>query len=146
VQDLGLIETSYGQKEKVRLIWVTAHKNERGENITVQGTYTRSLHEKSALAKAIKGITGSVPQKLDLEALIGTCSQLVIQHNENDGRVYANVSLILKTNETMAIPATYKSRDARRKEIRNLEDRTTEAARRNSGVPKVVIPDSREAF
>lgn len=99
VVDLGLVDTQFGPKEKVRFVWLTSETDSEGRTKMAFQTFTKSLHEKATLTKTVKSMLGKVPTagSFDLESLIGHNARLVIQHNEGkEGQVYANVSSILK--------------------------------------------------
>lgn len=98
IRELGKVETSFGAKEKLLFIWEVEQVDSKGEPVKVFQRFTKSLHPKAALYKAVRSITGEDPgDEFDLSKLIGTSVQLVIQHNESDdGVIYANVAAILR--------------------------------------------------
>lgn len=49
VIELGLVETPWGAKPKVKLVFELAQQKPNGYRVTASRTYTKSLHEKSAL-------------------------------------------------------------------------------------------------
>lgn len=98
IVDLGVVDTAFGPKEKVRFVWLTSEVDAEGRTMRAFQTFTKSLHEKATLTKTVKQIA-KVPTSgsFDLEGLLGTQARLVIQHSEGkEGKVYANVSSILK--------------------------------------------------
>jgi hypothetical protein len=109
VQDLGEVVGQFGSKNKVRLVWVSDEINSDGDPIIVMLSVTNSMHEKSTLRKTVKSILGRDPGdgEFDLESLVGSQNQLVIVHNESEGRTYANVTTILKGQATVEIPADF---------------------------------------
>jgi hypothetical protein len=114
VVDLGMMDTAFGPKEKVRLVWITGEADSSGKTKYAFQTFTKSLHEKASLAKFVKQILGAqgIPTagKFDLESLLGTKGRLIIQHNEGkEGRVYANVTSFLKADKNT--PAVSVPRD-----------------------------------
>lgn len=100
VVDKGIVETAFGPKPKVMFTYVTDEADESGAMKYVFQSFTASLHEKAGLRKAVKAVRGGKDidgAAFDVETLIGSQVQLVIQHNEGrDGKVYANVASILK--------------------------------------------------
>jgi hypothetical protein len=96
VEDLGIIETQYGKKHQVRIVWQLAAKMDDGRPFTIGRRYGLSLHEKSALFKDLKSYAKKAPpQNLDLETLIGKPCQILVTHTERDGSTYANVQAVL---------------------------------------------------
>ena len=116
VVDLGVVQTAFGPKPKVRLVFLSDEADEGGRTKYVFASYTASLHEKAGLRKAVKAIRGGRDiegSSFDVETLIGAQVQLVIQHAEGrDGKVYANVSSYLKPKAgiKVAIPADFTRR------------------------------------
>ena len=111
VIDLGPTATAFGVKNKVQIVWLLdAYDEESGDQFRVSSFYNASLHEKSNLRKDLKQILGSdVSGSFDLETILGMNSQLVIQHNESDGKTYANIVAILKApkGKKLEIPAEF---------------------------------------
>ena len=109
--DLGKVQTAFGEKDKVRFVWLTDEADENGRTKRVSKSYTKSLHEKANLRKDVEKILGKPlgsAQSFDVEKLIGAQNQLVIEHNEGtDGKVYGNVKAIMKPKEKLAIPADF---------------------------------------
>ena len=96
VEDLGVVETQYGKKHQVRIVWQLAAKMDDGRPFTIGRRYGLSLHEKAALFKDLKSYAKKAPpQNLDLETLIGKPCQILVTHTERDGSTYANVQAVL---------------------------------------------------
>jgi hypothetical protein len=97
VIDLGEVETGFGVKPRVRLVYLLDQNDSEGNPFRVVATYTASLHEKANLRKALKQILGAdVSGEFDLEELLGINNQLVVQTTEKDDKVYTNIVAILK--------------------------------------------------
>jgi hypothetical protein len=97
VIDLGEVDTQYGKRDRVRKIWLVDQRDKEGKLIAVAHSYTKSLHEKSSLRKAIKAILGRDPgNSMDLETLLGTNMRLVIEHREYDDRTFAAIAVMLR--------------------------------------------------
>jgi hypothetical protein len=112
VVDKGMVQTAFGEKHKVMFVFLTDEADEDGKTKYVFSSYTASLHEKAGLRKAVKAIRGRDIEgdTFDIETLIGSQVQLVIQHNEaTNGKVYANIQAILKSKSgvKVAIPADF---------------------------------------
>ena len=97
IKDLGIVETKNGPKDKVRFVWsTTTERSTQGESFKIFQSFSKSLHPMSYLFKTLRQITGENPTDgFNLVTLIGTEVQLIIQHNERDGVVYANVAAII---------------------------------------------------
>ena len=99
--DLGQLETPWGPKHKVSLIFELETTDEEGRRFIVGKRFTRSLNEKASLRKflekwrASKYSPDELQQGVDLEALIGINATLFIVHNETEERTYANIESIL---------------------------------------------------
>lgn len=111
VVDLGMVDTQWGKKPKVRLVWEVEAKQDDGKPFRVVQSYGASVGPKSTLRKHLKGWRGRdfTPEELkgfDLEKIIGVNCQLIVIHNESDdGRVFANVETILKPNGVKLTPS-----------------------------------------
>jgi hypothetical protein len=103
VVDLGNEENQWGNQHKCRIAWELASVMEDGRRFTAQQKFTVSLHEKSSLYKLLRSWRGKpfTAQELagfDLEKVIGAPCQLVITHEEKDGKVYGNITAIMKAD------------------------------------------------
>ena len=103
IVDLGLKETKFGLKHKVRFTWQTDRVNpETGARFDCIRSYTRSMDRRSTLRTHLESWRGrsfsepELKQGFDLERLIGVNAYLNITHQATaDGRIYANVSAIM---------------------------------------------------
>lgn len=106
VIDLGVQQTSFGDKRQVRLSWEIDEKREDGKRFAVSRNYTMSLNQKAALRKDIEAWRGKPFTKeeldgFDLEKLLGAPALVNVVHNEKDGNTYANVSGISRLPKGM---------------------------------------------
>ena len=99
---IGKIETPWGAKHKVSLIFELETTDEDGRRFIVGKRFTKSLNEKASLRKFLEKWRGSkyTPDELqkgvDLENLIGLNATLFIVHNEtSEERIFANIESIL---------------------------------------------------
>lgn len=98
---LGEIETPWGPKQKVSLIFELDAEDENGNRYVVGKRYTQSLNEKSNLRKDLERWRNKKfkPQELkngfDLESLIEVSCIVFISHNVTEKRTYANIDSIL---------------------------------------------------
>ena len=99
--DLGQLETPWGPKHKVSLIFELETEDDNGKRFIVGKRFTKSLNEKAALRKflekwrGIKYTPAELQEGVDLENLIGMSATLFIVHNETEERTYANIESIL---------------------------------------------------
>jgi hypothetical protein len=102
VVDKGLVDTQYGEKHKVVLVWETDKRMEDGKPFTVRRMYTFSLHPKSSLHKDLVAWRGQpftaeqLKKGFDVEKVIGTCCQILVKHADRDGQIWADVAAIMK--------------------------------------------------
>ena len=112
VVDLGLEETKWGKKEKVRIAWQTEatysdENTQKEKRFVVVSKYTLSLNEKATLRHHLEAWRGKKFTKeelrgFDLEVLIGANCQLQIIHNiADDGRTYANIQAVVPLGKGM---------------------------------------------
>ena len=125
IVDLGIQPSQYGDKHKVRFVWLTDEEDSEGYTKRAFETFTLSpqclTHEKAGLRKRLEPIAKEnkivlpTSGKFDLDVFIGVNRQLVIQHNENaKGDVFANVSSTLPLKPGMqkiSIPADFKRKE-----------------------------------
>lgn len=117
VVDLGLQETQWGPKEKVRIMWALDAVDETtGKAFLVGQMYTLSLSEKATLRHHLEAwrgrkFTQDELQGFDLEKLIGVNCQVQVVHNLADGgRIFGNVQAIVPLGKGMVKmhgPETY---------------------------------------
>lgn len=107
--DLGLKQTDYGEKHKVRLVFQTKDLDEEsGAPFQIGRQVTASLHEKATLSKMIESWTGKKLTDEDREVgvsedlLLGANGYANVVHNENAGKTYANIDSIMPLPKGMA--------------------------------------------
>jgi len=104
------------------LIWKVEEKDSKGEIKLHYDFFSKTVHEKSKLLKAVRGFTGTNPVKpFRLRNLLGRQAELQIVHNEKNGVTYANVVAYLKPqpptpSEKRSQPRTTKSAGSTKKE------------------------------
>lgn len=82
------------EKERVRFSWeLKGVFTSNGDPMRVFDTYNLSLHPKSFLCGAIRGIIGREPgEEFDIDSLLGVERDLALKHNEgDDGKTYCNI-------------------------------------------------------
>jgi hypothetical protein len=110
-------QTPFGIKDKVMFVWLTDEADENGSTKLAFQSFGKSLYKspqgkESNLRKAVRTILGKDidTDNFDVESLIGSQAQLVIQHNEAaSGKVFANVQAILKpkAGSRVTIPSDF---------------------------------------
>lgn len=102
--DLGIKETPWGLKHKVRLVLELDKAKKDGTPFTAAKQFTAVLGEKSNLDKFISAIRGQAftakeREKFKLASLVGLSCQVLIQYVEKDGKRFANITTGLKAGE-----------------------------------------------
>ncbi len=98
---LGRVETPWGSKEKVSLMFELESTDENGKRFVVGKRFTKSLNEKASLRKFLEKWRGEKysPKELhdgiNLEHYVGMSATLFLVHNETDERTYANIESII---------------------------------------------------
>lgn len=101
VIDLGMVETRFGKKYKIRMVWQLDDPSDPSKRITVIKQYGATLNQMSKLSKDLEGWRGKAfsaeeRKRFDVEALIGKNCQLQIVHETMpDGKTWANIRTIL---------------------------------------------------
>lgn len=101
---LGLVETQFGKKEMVKLVWQIGEMDEESKPpkpFQVSRRYGLTLDKRSTLRKDLetwraKKFSKEELEGFDLEKLLGVNCQLQVVHNvTDDGGTYANVQAIV---------------------------------------------------
>ena len=102
VIDLGVLQTTWGDKHKVRIVWQVEEENtDTGRRFDVRKHYNLSLHTKATLRKDLESWRGRTFSEtelggFDLEQLIGANGQVqVVQDITDESKVYANVQAVV---------------------------------------------------
>lgn len=129
VVDRGILDTSFGPKHKVDIIWQVVpfeddgqeQRDEEGRRFQVMQRYTASLHEKALLFQHLKAWRGKpfTEEQLkgfDLDTVIGANCQIQVVHNiGSNKKVYANVQAIVplgkKTDKIRATEDYVRAKD-----------------------------------
>lgn len=92
VKDLGVVDSPYGKKHQLYLVFTTA------EGKSIRKYYTASVNEKSNFYKDIKAITGRAPSKeFDTDTLLNRNLGIVVQHEDGkDGVTRDKIAAFLK--------------------------------------------------
>lgn len=106
VVELHNVPTAFGPKNKVRLVFQTEEALDDGRPAMASASFNASLAEKSRLRPFLEAWRGRkfTAQELkgfDLEVLLGAGAVLQIQHTEKDGKVYDNITSIMRLMKGM---------------------------------------------
>lgn len=113
--ELKEYQSDYGPKQKFRLLIELNQAQENGKNWVVSSApFTLSLHEKSGLYKFCKSAGFDPDAKgFSLEQLVGKPINVVIAHNEVDGKTYANIAAVTKAkSDAPNFTTTYTPKEA----------------------------------
>lgn len=119
VVDQGWQRTDYGPKYKIRVVFYCGQTERReidGEKrdipLTVVGFFTASLNEKSNLRKFLESWRGrpftvAEATKFDMEKMLNATALIQVAHNKGqNGKVYANITSIMRLPQAMTAPTT----------------------------------------
>ena len=142
VIDLGEVETGWGVKPRVRIVYLLDANDSEGNPFRVVSTYTARLHEKANLRKALKQILGAdVSGQFDLEELLGINNQLVVTTTQKDDKIYTNIVAILKApkgSPRMAIPDDFVRFQDKQKKAAPAKKAAPQLAKKPTVKPPVV--------
>jgi hypothetical protein len=98
VTEIKTVKGDYGDRDIFRLVFETKHIGEDGKPMCVWSTgFTPTLNEKSNLRKFLRQMNGrdftaAELKEFDTDTLLGRNVQIVIVHNEHEGKVFANIA------------------------------------------------------
>jgi hypothetical protein len=96
VEDLGLQETTYGTKDRARIVFtMDDQKDKEGQPVEVWMPVTKSLHSKSSLGKFLAAVKISTKGEFDLNEIVGLKLQVVITQKDVEGKIYANIATVI---------------------------------------------------
>lgn len=108
---LGLVDTQYGKKEMVKIVWQIDEEDTEAKpprRFQVSRRYGLTLDKRSTLRKDLetwraKKFTKEELEAFDLEKLLGANCQLQVVHNvTDDGGTYANVQAVVPPSKGQA--------------------------------------------
>jgi hypothetical protein len=111
VIDLGVVETQFSRKPRVRAVFEIDTLTEDGRHHITSKTYTKSLNQKSSLYKDLRSWRGrpllqEETKKFDLDRLIGVPCQVIINHVERDDTTYGNIITIMPAERAKVYEAS----------------------------------------
>ena len=101
VIDLGIVNTSFGSRRKLRFRYQVEQKGTDGQPLTLIESFNASLGAKSNLYQRIKSLTGEPPRgDFNVSSLVGWKGAVEVEHNEGEnGKTYANIRKIKRQAE-----------------------------------------------
>ena len=115
VEDLGAIETPYGIKDKVRLVFELELNTKEGPPFKLSRRFTRSLFKKAALRQCLESwlgrelteeqLNGSDDQGYELNDLIGFPGNLIVKHVKGDNGLIAVIDGVAPYGDQAPPPA-----------------------------------------
>lgn len=121
VIDLGLVETAYGEKPKLRLVFELEAKMDDGRPFIQTKPFTASLHQKSTLNGFISKWRGrpiGENETVDLDKLLGAQATLVISHvtaQDGSGKVFSSIDAVSKPTKKLVASGEYDPAAARQR-------------------------------
>jgi hypothetical protein len=95
VDDVGQVETSFGVKEKIRIIFTMLdEKGKDGTPLDAMISANKVLGEKSTLGKLLAELKIPCGDTFDTDDLLSVKTQVIISHKEGKDRNYANVTIV----------------------------------------------------
>ena len=104
VEDLGLQQTPFGDKDKVRLTFQITERTPAGKRHEPRRPLNSNTHEKSTLRRFVevlerRSFSTKEQQDYDLETLLGKNCLLQLVHVQGrNGQTYANIQTIVPLN------------------------------------------------
>lgn len=116
VIDLGLVNTEWGAKPKLKFVFELGEMKANGYPASASRTFTKSLHEKSALRPALESWLGRTMNEQELtkgftySKLNGkSCTLTVLPALSGDGHGYNKIAAITPAGEVALKPSgTYR--------------------------------------
>jgi hypothetical protein len=102
VEDVGKVETKNGIKDFLRVVFTANdQKDKEGKPVEIFQRYTKSLGSKANLYKFLVSLGFTPGAEFDVEDIVGTKAQVVVEHVEKDGETYANIVSVLKKKKAV---------------------------------------------
>lgn len=101
-RDLGSVQTKFGTREMILLVFEVEQTDSEGKPRRAFKRFSKTLHPKGALRKAIRCIIGEDPgDEYDVDQLVGRVVNIVVEHENSGESTFANITAMMrvKTNE-----------------------------------------------
>jgi hypothetical protein len=93
MEDLGIVETAKGKRDKARIFFMVLDHEGRG-NGEVFLSVNRVLDGKNNISKLLNALTISHGAEFDLLELVGLQCCVVIEHNKIDGQAELRATIV----------------------------------------------------
>ena len=117
--DLGMKESQYGPKRKMRITFEIEQRMENGKPFSVSRSFTASLHAKATLSNFLskwRGRPVGEGEEIDFDKLIGACATLVVSHMVGEtGKSFACIDAVSKPTKKLAASGAYDPAAARKR-------------------------------
>ncbi len=109
VVDLGIVQTKFGPKPKIRIVWVLGKNDSEGRPFRVIRQVTATMNERGQLFDIVKNVFGTAPPApFESETLIGRANSLIIIKETQGDKTFVNVKGVLALQGTApTIPADF---------------------------------------
>lgn len=110
-RDLGTVETKFGDKQMILLVFELEATNDHGDRYLLQKRYTKSLHEKSNLRKDLQNWRGQPFQKetlargFNLENVLNVPAMIYVQYKETPKGKWAHIESLLPAPDIQLQPS-----------------------------------------
>jgi hypothetical protein len=144
VVDLGKVKSNYGEKEKVRIVYLLVERDPKtNKQYQVSEFLTQSLDERSNLFKRITSVIGKEPEDgYDTETLVGRQVMVETKQTTRGGKTYANVAGVAPAGKGQKPVAT--PLDFERKTARPAPAKANGGAPAGGGADFSFVPDGEE--
>jgi hypothetical protein len=110
VLDLGQVETDFGLKHKVRVVFEMEACMEDGRPFTISKSFNTSLHPKATLNAFLSKWRGkpiAVGETVDLDKLKGVCATLVLGAWQNGDKEGVGIDAVMKPTKKITASGQY---------------------------------------
>ena len=99
VEDLGLQQTRFGKKDMAAIYFTDDQNDKEGKPVGACLKVIQTLHPESNLVKLLTALNVPFEDTFDLNQVVGISCQVVIQHEEKEGKIYANIVAVLENRK-----------------------------------------------
>lgn len=108
VVDLGKVATMFGEKKKVRVVWLLDKNDSEGNPFRVMSSVNQSLDERSDLYAIVAKVLGTAPDlSFETDLLLGRANALFVEREadkKDPTKIYANVKIIMPLPANAIVP------------------------------------------
>lgn len=108
IVDLGIMDSKFGKKHKIRFVWILAEKDDQDRNKRAFETFTFSANEKARLRARLKefGEKFESGTKIQLEKYVGIQRKLVLAYEDGSqpGKPFLKITASMKPTGVVEVP------------------------------------------